>query len=998
MAISPAFLALLLLVGRVSAFQSLPLQRVPVLSSLTRRRAVSVDSSNSRSHNEEEPSTSILLGKSPKAVRLRKNLQEIWSDPSVSPIVIVGPKGSGKPSIVEELLERLPSWQTQTIHRLDMDDAASLLDTMLGTATNTSTKGEQGLLDILSDQQNTTLVLKGFESRSSSSQDELSRRQELQATVTKLLTEQSFYSRWQGREKTFQPRIVYSQHTYGSQEPEFLKNKKPDNRVLLLKVPAIESRGKDLSLISQAKINVFQKEYGLRNVQLTPEANKRLLDHTWGDGEPELDQELRNALLRLALEKKRNPYLFEGPLPFLLLSRHMLTNAPNESMRRRLLYDFPFLRRIIESPWIFDHLQRYIVAPVFVAFLVILFWGPQTRDHSAALTVFWAGWWPAVMLSFPLLGRIWCSICPFMVVGNLAQEAVTAAGVELKKWPKWVNMAGAPFAFGLFFGILVWEELWDLPQNGALSAWLLLLITSGALFNSVQFEKRMWCRHLCPIGAMCRTFGTMSMTEVRSFKANCQGCTNPQCVNGDSPVPSPTDTFALKGCTMGLKNNQLTDMGHCTLCMSCVKNCDTQVPEVNTRPLGIDYGLPWLLPPAFQDPKNMQISQVETNFYMGALLTVLQGSVLLHYMPQMLHYLDLDPAISTAAPALDSAFYIHAAATVIILALPGIVSLLVDQIAVPLENALLSLKVSWGKPTIEEEAKQRAIVDAYEALLKSDKTLEDTLEELDPDRDGNIACWEVERALKHLQLPETECETLMDLTRKRFGRRRIESMPTEAFLDAFQQLYVEARGTDDSLPTKVQLETQKTFVELFNELDEDGDGFIMPGDFDKLIDRNFRIQRSWEEKLELFRSADVVGQGRLNLFEFMTLIRKIAQAGIQEIGYGYLPLAWASLTSYWIGLGLKELGLTLERLPDTFYLDRLFPAIHLPSLVASDETVQFVQAFLVIGSLPVSIGLLQKLCDDNKISGLRFGSHVAVQVVGAWATVYLMLSSTPFVA
>ena len=54
----------------------------------------------------------------------------------------------------------------------------------------------------------------------------------------------------------------------------------------------------------------------------------------------------------------------------------------------------------------------------------------------------------------------------------------------------------------------------------------------------------------------------MAMKEVRSFKANCQGCTNPQCVNGDSPVPDPSDTFALRGCTMGLKNNQLRDMGH----------------------------------------------------------------------------------------------------------------------------------------------------------------------------------------------------------------------------------------------------------------------------------------------------------------------------------------------------------------------------------------------------------------------------------------------------
>jgi hypothetical protein len=151
-----------------------------------------------------------------------------------------------------------------------------------------------------------------------------------------------------------------------------------------------------------------------------------------------------------------------------------------------------------------------------------------------------------------------CSICPCMAVGNLAHEAVVASGVKLKKWPKWVDaVGGGPFAFGLFFALLMWEELWDLPQDGALSAWLLLLITSGAVFNSVQYENRMWCRHLCPIGAMRRTFGTVSMTEVRSFEANCQGCTEPQCVNGISAALDPSDKFALKGCTMELKNNQM---------------------------------------------------------------------------------------------------------------------------------------------------------------------------------------------------------------------------------------------------------------------------------------------------------------------------------------------------------------------------------------------------------------------------------------------------------
>jgi hypothetical protein len=502
---------------------------------------------HSKSEDEQQPPASVnnvlLAGKSPKAVKLRKEIQQIASDTTTeAPIVILGPKGSGKPSVVEDILQRLPVPQTKTIHRLNLTDALDLYDTMLQT------------LNILADQTNTTLVLTGFESRTTTSQDEFSKREKLEQIVRKLIGERTF------QEKPFLPRILYSLH--GTKEPEYLKKYKKN--LLLIQVPALQSRVQDMAAIAQAEIQSMEKEYGLRNVLLTKEAIQRLLDHTWDQGKPELQEELRKALLRLTLERQRNPYLFEGPLPFLLEAKHMLvdTNLDHESSRRRLLYDFPILRRIIESPWIFDHLLRFVVTPVFALFLVILFWGPPTRDHNAALTVFWAGWWPAVMISFPLLGRIWCSICPFMAVGNLAQTAVESMGVQLKKWPKWVDTWGPLFAFGLFFVILVWEELWNLPESGALSAWLLLLITSGAVFNQVQFKDRVWCRHLCPIGAMCRTFGTMSMVEVRSFKANCQGCTNPQCVNGDSPVPQASDQFALKGCTMGLKNNQLLDMGH----------------------------------------------------------------------------------------------------------------------------------------------------------------------------------------------------------------------------------------------------------------------------------------------------------------------------------------------------------------------------------------------------------------------------------------------------
>lgn len=49
-----------------------------------------------------------------------------------------------------------------------------------------------------------------------------------------------------------------------------------------------------------------------------------------------------------------------------------------------------------------------------------------------------------------------------------------------------------------FAAILVWEEVWDLPDSAALSSWLLLLITAGAMVGSWFFERRIWCRSAAP--------------------------------------------------------------------------------------------------------------------------------------------------------------------------------------------------------------------------------------------------------------------------------------------------------------------------------------------------------------------------------------------------------------------------------------------------------------------------------------------------------------------
>ena len=46
---------------------------------------------------------------------------------------------------------------------------------------------------------------------------------------------------------------------------------------------------------------------------------------------------------------------------------------------------------------------------------------------------------------------------------------------------------------------------------------------AGAMACSWFFERRLWCRHLCPIGGMNGMFAKLSMTELRAHTGICSG-------------------------------------------------------------------------------------------------------------------------------------------------------------------------------------------------------------------------------------------------------------------------------------------------------------------------------------------------------------------------------------------------------------------------------------------------------------------------------------------
>jgi transcriptional regulator with AAA-type ATPase domain len=194
----------------------------------------------------------------------------------------------------------------------------------------------------------------------------------------------------------------------------------------------------------------------------------------------------------------------------------------------------PQLREVMRSPLLWNGLLFGLVSWLFGLVNLWLWLGPQDRQHNGALNLFWAWWWPLILLTYPVVGRLWCSFCPFMVGGEIVQRLAGALGWQRARWPRGDSDAwAAPILAAGFAAILLWEAVGDLENTAWLSSCLLLLITLGAVVGSLQFEKRFWCRHLCPVGGMNALFAKQAISELRAQAGTCSGsCSSYACFKG----------------------------------------------------------------------------------------------------------------------------------------------------------------------------------------------------------------------------------------------------------------------------------------------------------------------------------------------------------------------------------------------------------------------------------------------------------------------------------
>ncbi|HEB02539.1 MAG TPA: 4Fe-4S binding protein [Nitrospirae bacterium] len=220
--------------------------------------------------------------------------------------------------------------------------------------------------------------------------------------------------------------------------------------------------------------------------------------------------------------------------------------------------DIPWIKRIFK--W--KHLQTSIQIPLVVVFAVLIFLAfddIQDGGKNIATKLIWTIWWAGIIFTFVLVGRLWCFMCPVGAITDWVSRAVRST----RRLPKALRNVWIANLLFIMFTLL--DVQLGVVRSPLVTGSLFTGITMLAVGMAVAFERRTFCRYLCPIGGIIGLYSMFSGIELRAKdKQTCREHKQKECYVGNDRG---------EGCPMFELVPAMDSNNACNFCGECIKTC-----------------------------------------------------------------------------------------------------------------------------------------------------------------------------------------------------------------------------------------------------------------------------------------------------------------------------------------------------------------------------------------------------------------------------------------
>jgi hypothetical protein len=244
--------------------------------------------------------------------------------------------------------------------------------------------------------------------------------------------------------------------------------------------------------------------------------------------------------------------------------------SSDEAERLDLFRIFPGIRRFLAARQHYAYL-RTAGDLLFVLIVIFGLFGPRYPDRNIVVFLSWGILWPAIVLSWFFVGRMWCGICPFPGLGVFLQRRGLTLNLPV---PKFLQKYGV-YTSVFLLALIIWiEVVAGLDQSPLGTSFFVLSIAAGASFFPIIFQGQSWCRHLCPLGRISGAAATLSIIEFRPDHDKCRVCKTFACKKG---------LDGKRGCPVHLGAYSVQNNLHCLICGHCLPLCDLDSPRLLLR-------------------------------------------------------------------------------------------------------------------------------------------------------------------------------------------------------------------------------------------------------------------------------------------------------------------------------------------------------------------------------------------------------------------------------